>query len=151
MRSARPAVTVRKKVSVRFSDDWIRSVLALVLRSVGRTEEVGIGVGLVGDAEMRKLNRKYRRKDKTTDVLSFSSGSGWPRSGDEPLQLGDIIISVPQARRQSKEGERSLRSEMAALLVHGCLHLLGHDHEKPPDAQKMLPLQEKILKKLGYV
>ncbi|MCC6953903.1 MAG: rRNA maturation RNase YbeY [Deltaproteobacteria bacterium] len=84
-----------------------------------------LSVLFTDDREMRRLNKQYRRKDSTTDVLSF------PVSGDgmeEPL-LGDIVISVPQALRQAPEFQNDERSEITRLLIHGLLHLLGYDHE----------------------
>lgn len=83
---------------------------------------------LTDDREMRTLNREYRKKDKTTDVLSFPA-----EDGDERVKrsgpLGDLVISVPQAKRQAKEYQHSLDQELIRLIVHGFLHLLGYDHE----------------------
>lgn len=91
----------------------------------------------VGEEEIRRLNRMHRGKDKVTDVLSFPSG-------DLPVfgELGDVIICYAQAERQA-EGDISL--ELADLLVHGILHLLGYDHEVPADAEEMFPLQDRIV------
>lgn len=136
-----PDVTVIKKVKAPFSPGWVRKVVAAALRGGGHRKKAEVSVTLTGDAEVRRLNKKYRKKDKTTDVLSFEGGMG---------DLGDIVISIPQTRRQAKENGKSERKELAMLLVHGTLHLLGYDHIKPKDAKVMLPLQERILKKLGY-
>jgi probable rRNA maturation factor len=73
---------------------------------------------------MRRLNRELRGKDKTTDVLSFPGGVT-----PEGYHLGDIVISLPQARRQAEEAGHSLGRELRILLLHGVLHCLGHDHE----------------------
>jgi probable rRNA maturation factor len=79
------------------------------------------------DTEMRRMNRKHRGKDKTTDVLSF------PLDDTTPLLqtrlLGDLVISVPTAQKQAKEYGVPLREELLRLLIHGFLHLLGYDHE----------------------
>lgn len=77
-----------------------------------------------GDARMRSFNRRYRRKDRTTDVLSFPAGPGAP-----PGFLGDLVISAPEARRQARSARIPLRGAMEKLLLHGLLHLLGYDHE----------------------
>jgi probable rRNA maturation factor len=77
-----------------------------------------------GDPAMRRLNRELRGKDKTTDVLSFPGGVT-----PEGYHLGDIVISLPQARRQAEEAGHSLGRELRILLLHGVLHCLGHDHE----------------------
>lgn len=93
-------------------------------------------VAFVDDAEIQRLNRMYRAKDKVTDVLSFASG-------DQHGPLGDVIISVPQAIRQAEGGDVEL--EFTDLLVHGMLHILGHDHETAEDADRMFPLQDAIV------
>ena len=99
-------------------------------------------VRFVSDREMRRLNRSFRHKDKTTDVLSFpgdfetpeasgTAGSG-DRDGDhQPLagHLGDVAISVPVARRQAEERGHSVERELRFLMLHGLLHCLGYDHE----------------------
>ncbi len=77
------------------------------------------------DAEVRRLNRKFRRKDKTTDVLSFPLREKGP---DGRFHLGDIIISVPRAAAQARELGHSLRYELEYLAAHGFLHLLGFEH-----------------------
>lgn len=96
-----------------------------------------VHVHAVSEEEIRRLNRMHRGKDKVTDVLSFPSG-------DLPIfgELGDVIICYPQAERQA-EGDIVL--ELADLLVHGVLHLLGYDHEVPADAEEMFPLQDRIV------
>lgn len=87
----------------------------------GRESGAEVSVLFCGDRRMRGLNRRYRGKDRSTDVLAFPAGPG-------PL-LGDIVVSVPYARRQARRrGEPSSR-EVDRLVVHGFLHLLGYDHE----------------------
>ncbi len=87
-----------------------------------------LSVLFVGDRAMRSLNRKYRGKDKTTDVLSFSYREGRFPYIQKNL-LGDIVISVPKADRQAKTEGHTLQKEINRLLVHGLTHLLGYDHE----------------------
>ncbi len=93
-----------------------------------------ISISFVDDKEIRKLNRMYRKKDKVTDVLSF----GYSKSG----LLGDVAISWPQTLRQS-DGDNEL--EAVDLILHGCLHVLGFDHEDVEDAKEMFFIQDKIL------
>lgn len=119
----------------------LRQIAETLLRAVkqGRAE---LSIALVGDREMRPLNRKYRKKKKTTDVLSFFVE-------DQPVCgakiLGDVVISVEQARRQAKARGKTLKSEMATLLIHGILHLLGYDHEKSPRQAKIMFAYERKL------
>jgi rRNA maturation RNase YbeY len=90
-----------------------------------------VSISFVRKAEMRKLNRTYRKKDKPTDVLSFSMKEG--------RLLGDVIICPEVAKLSAKKYGSSFRAELARLTVHGILHLLGYDHGK-----KMFDLQEKL-------
>ncbi len=86
----------------------------------------GLSLLLVGDDAIRALNRKYRRRDCATDVLSFQLDET-PQAVPEPL-LGDIVISVETARRQAAAYDAPLQREIYRLLIHGLLHLKGHDH-----------------------
>jgi probable rRNA maturation factor len=97
-----------------------------------------VEVTFISDTEIQRLNRMYRGKDKVTDVLSFASGQQQLTG-----QLGDVLISYDQAVRQAADGDIEL--ELADLIVHGLLHLLGYDHERPTDAALMFPLQDVIV------
>jgi probable rRNA maturation factor len=79
----------------------------------------------VGTKAIRTLNRKYRRKDRPTDVLSFRIGK---KGADGKFYLGDIVISVPVAAKQARTGGHSLERELEVLVLHGFLHLAGYDH-----------------------
>lgn len=81
-------------------------------------------VRFIGDRQMRHLNRAYRQRDTTTDVLSFPG----QHDGPEP-HLGDVVVSVPTARRQAAAAGHSSRREVRVLILHGLLHCLGYDHE----------------------
>ena len=98
---------------------------------------------------MRKLNHAWRGRDKTTDVLSFSLREG-PFADIRTNMLGDIVISVPTARRQARAAGHALTREIEHLLVHGLVHLLGYDHER--SARKASSMDRKVkqlLKKLA--
>jgi probable rRNA maturation factor len=86
----------------------------------------------VDDAEMREMNLRFRKIDRPTDVLSFAMREGGEAGPPVPLLselLGDIVVSLETAQRQAEKRGHSLRREIAILLIHGMLHLLGHDHE----------------------
>ena len=108
-----------------------------VLRAAGHSPEE-LSIAFVDDAAMRALNRKFRRKNKTTDVLTFP--------GDAPL-LGEIVISIDQARRQAAGEKHSLATEVRYLILHGVLHALGYDHET--DNGEMNALELKTRAKVG--
>ena len=96
-----------------------------------------VSIAFVLAPAIRQANREYRGKDRVTDVLSFSLSS----------ESGELLICFAQAQKQAKAMKHSVRNEVIFLLVHGMLHLFGHDHEKEDEAEKMFSLQEKILKK----
>lgn len=98
---------------------------------------------------MRSLNRRYRGRDQTTDVLSFSLREG-AFSRIQPTMLGDIVVSVPSAERQAREYGHSLEREIDRLLVHGLLHLVGYDHERGVAEQRRMERRERqLLRGLG--
>jgi probable rRNA maturation factor len=96
--------------------------LARWLQSIAPARARGqLTIAIVSDARVRSLNRRYRRKNEATDVLSFPA--------EEPRQLGDVVIATGVARRQAKAAGHSLQTELRVLALHGLLHLLGYDHE----------------------
>jgi probable rRNA maturation factor len=102
-------------------------------------EGVELSLALVDDATIQALNRDYRRKDRPTDVLAFAMREGEPAPAmpGAPELLGDVVISVPTARRQASERGRPLLDELTTLLAHGLLHLLGHDHQSDRQERAM--------------
>jgi probable rRNA maturation factor len=95
-----------------------------------------LSILLTGDNQIQKLNRLYRRKNRPTDVLAFSQHEG--ELGDlADRLLGDVVVSIPTARRQAEARKRDLVSELTMLLAHGLLHLVGWDHETPAKDRRM--------------
>jgi probable rRNA maturation factor len=106
-------------------------------------KDAELSVLLVTDAEMQRLNRDWRGKDRPTDVLAFAQREG---GGATPENLlGDVVISVDTARRQARSGRRPLGREAERLLVHGLLHLLGWDHERSARAAAEMRQKEREL------
>ncbi len=131
---------------------WLRRLSSLVLQKVkgeAFAQKAELSIVLTGDAKVRKLNRVYRKKDKTTDVLSFPllEGVKFPAGFKGAVALGDVVISVPQTQRQAAEQKKDFRAELALLLIHGILHLLGYDHVTLAEEKKMFGLQNRLLKK----
>lgn len=98
---------------------------------------------LVGDAEIHRLNREYRGVDKPTDVLSFSYFGESKFPGDDVI--GEIVLSVPTAKKQAKDHQKTLNEELQFLFIHGLLHVLGFDHIHGKDRKAMFDLQDKIV------
>ena len=104
-----------------------------------------ISVLIVGDRAMRTLNRDYRGKDRTTDVLSFPMRGG-AHGRLQPHMLGDIVISLPAAARQARAAGATPGEEIDRLLVHGFLHLLGYDHERGRAEARRMEARERRLR-----
>jgi probable rRNA maturation factor len=103
-----------------------------------------LAVCFVSNRAMRSYNHRYRGRDVPTDVLSFRGGAGERVEGG--THLGDIVISVPQAAAQAREARHPFSREVGILLIHGYLHLLGHDHEA--DGGTMMRKQGRLARKL---
>ena len=105
-----------------------------------------LGILITSDAIIHDLNRRYADEDKATDVLSFSLREGEEFvSPDERERLGEVIISLDTAKRQAEEAGRPLEAEVAHLLVHGILHLLGYDHAEAEEERDMQARERAIL------
>jgi probable rRNA maturation factor len=120
----------------------LRSRAVRVLRELERFD-AELSIALVDDATISDLNRRYRSKAGPTDVLSFSQLEGEHVELAGNL-LGDVVISLETAARQARVAHRGLDSEVAKLLVHGILHLIGHDHERVDEARVMQQLERRL-------
>jgi probable rRNA maturation factor len=122
-------------------------------------ETADVAITIVDDETIRELNRTYRNKDASTDVLSFAMNESIEDEPDivyddledeiEEQPLGDIVISLPTAIRQAEEYGHSLERELAFLAIHGFLHLLGYDHMNEEDEKEMFSRQRAILEQIG--
>ena len=113
---------------------------------VAPAEGAGVTVAFVSDRVMRGLNRRWRGKRGTTDVLSFPAGQD-EFERVEGVTLGDVVISVEQAARQAGEHGLSFENEVEQLILHGVLHLCGYDHET--DDGEMNRLEVRLRRRLG--
>ena len=136
-------------------DAWIRRTAEHTLAAAGVTEAAAISLVVVGDETVRNLNRNHRGIDATTDVLAFAFAK--TEIGEDQLfalppdsapDLGEVIISLPQAERQARDHRHPLEHEVALLIAHGVLHLLGYDHDTPEDEQRMRDVEAKALASL---
>jgi probable rRNA maturation factor len=136
-------VLVKKRV--RGVESKLLSKIAHRALEVLGLNNAELSIVLVSDAQIKRLNKLYRNKDKPTDVLSFPIGE----KVEDWLILGDIVISVDTARRQAQELGHSLEEELKRLLVHGLVHLLGYDHELGGEEEKkFFELEEFVLREL---
>jgi probable rRNA maturation factor len=127
----------------------------MAMSLMGQKKASEVSLLLTGDQEIQKLNSLYRGINAPTDVLAFSLVEGQvnfslPEGMDEYL-LGDIVISIETAQRQARNFGHSLQHEITVLLIHGLLHLLGFDHTREEDAEKMQFEEGRILKLIEQV
>lgn len=132
--------------------DWLRSVVEQVLVTEGAASEVELGLVITDQTKIQELNLVHLGVDAPTDVLAFPTspdeGSDMPdfvMPPDGITHLGEVIISFPQAFMQAEEHQHPVKKEVALLIVHGVLHLLGYDHDVPEREQHMRARETEIL------
>ncbi|MEI6986680.1 MAG: rRNA maturation RNase YbeY [Rhodospirillaceae bacterium] len=141
-------------------DDWDAAIAPLLVVAAERTlttslhtnaTTVELGITLADDDALRNLNREHRGQDKVTNVLSFPlcDGGMEPDAPGAPLLLGDIVLGHGIITREAKAQGKSLPDHATHLIVHGVLHLLGHDHSTEAEAEDMESLEISILARLG--
>lgn len=141
-------VALHNRVRSRgFSAPALRRTAQVLLDEL-RCGDAVLSILLVGDAAIRKLNRNYRGFDRATDVLSFPL-EGERRGRSVPRFLGDVVISVPTARRQAKVYDAAPQRELERLLIHGILHLLGHDHHRRDERARMQREERRLAAAIG--
>ena len=159
-------VSVDEPYEGDFDAGWLEEVVRAALTAAGVEGDAEVSLLITGDETVRELNAEYRGLDETTDVLSFSADhpGHWEGDGDGPGQpardegfvlppgipqpLGEIIVSFPQAKRQAVEHGVSPAGELAHLVVHGALHLVGYDHVEPEETALMQALEREALASL---
>ncbi len=142
------------------SADKLAHIVRLVLEHEEQPAELEVTLVITDDEQIRALNRDYRQTDSATDVLSFAWGEDrQDEEGEEispfilpeglPRYLGDIIVSYPTALAQAAEQGHRVEQELALLIIHGCLHLLGYDHATEEDQERMWAQQDAILRSVA--
>ena len=161
-------VSVDEPFDGRIDVEWVGAVARAALTIAGVAGNGEVSLLITDDETVRALNAEYRGLDETTDVLSFSAEHPGHWEGDEdspeqqasddgfvlppdiPEPLGEIIVSWPQAQRQAAEHNVSSQHELAHLVIHGALHLIGHDHAEPEEAERMQALERNTLEMLSF-
>ncbi len=137
----------------RIDKRWLRRLVKESIAAHGVDTEVELSLLITDDATVRELNKKYRGKDKTTDVLSFAleadkrgdASAGFVMPPGEMVHLGEVIVSYPKAVEQAAERKHPVEDELALLVIHGVLHLLGYDHDKPAREREMRSMEQRVL------
>jgi probable rRNA maturation factor len=152
MTSTRKAQTAR--IDVQIAARYQANVKPASLRKAAQAtldqqrlnHRVELTIVITGNAQLRSLNRAFRKVDAPTDVLAFAVDAQ-PRP--DTIYLGDVVISYPKAREQAQAGGHPIEAELQLLAVHGVLHLLGHDHYSKAEKTAMWQAQAAVLKKIG--
>jgi probable rRNA maturation factor len=131
-------------------EDLARAAIDAAL-AVALSKDVACDVAVLftDDKAIAEINAEWRGKDRPTNVLSFPTPEGMPVPEGEARQLGDIVLAYGVIAHEAAEQGKTLRDHTAHLIVHGTLHLLGHDHEGDGEAEEMEALEARILKGLG--
>ncbi|MHB8811956.1 MAG: rRNA maturation RNase YbeY [Steroidobacteraceae bacterium] len=158
---ARGSLRVDVQTGVRTWAPRARDIATWAGTAIGRRAAGGeLGVRVVGSAESRRLNARYRGKDKPTNVLSFpptplpargagAAAAGRPQDRDS-RPVGDLVICAQIVRSEARAQGKPLEAHWAHLVVHGALHLIGYDHEREAEARRMERREIAVLRRLGF-
>jgi probable rRNA maturation factor len=128
----------------KLNQKYLNKVAKEALKAAKFKKSVEISLVVVGEKRIKSLNKKYRKINKITDVLSFGNEE-FVSMPNKIIYLGEIFICYPQAVRQAKQKNNTVKKELAILLIHGILHLLGYDHSGDYKNSEMKILEEKVL------
>ncbi|MCJ7576622.1 MAG: rRNA maturation RNase YbeY [Dehalococcoidia bacterium] len=132
---------------------WVKKIVRQVLKAEGMAPPYEVSLVFTDPETVQRLNRDYRGVDEPTDVLAFymlpqrGADSSFALPPDGVTRLGEVIISYPQAVAQAREQGHSPERELALLVIHGILHLLGYDHEEPEEKSKMSERERELLER----
>ena len=150
------------------ASEWVHAVVEGVLSVRPEWSDENVSVVIADDESVAELNHAHRGLNETTDVLSFSTRRSGKYYGDDEgrtshdddtdfvlppgfsADLGEVVVSYPQVERQAKEAGHTAQKELAIMLAHGILHLLGYDHERHAEAAEMFSLQDKAIAALDH-
>ena len=144
-------IEINNLTTVEVDENFLKGIISKVLKGEKIQKEVELSIACIGSGRMRKLSRQYRGKNRVTDVLAFpESEIVFQKFKIGPLKkikgLGEIVICLKEVKKNSRRFESSFEKELARVLVHGLLHLLGYDHEgSEKKAKEMEEKQEKYL------
>lgn len=146
---------IEVQIPDRFRDlvdeEWTREVVRCVLDAEEVTPRYDLSVIFADSEEVRRLNRDYRNVDSATDVIAFymlqngAPDPSFPLPPDDTAYLGDVVVCYPVAVEQAAEQGHSVERELALLIIHGVLHVLGYDHEEPGEQVRMRGKESHIL------
>ncbi|MFH1837944.1 MAG: rRNA maturation RNase YbeY [Candidatus Kuenenbacteria bacterium] len=144
--SSKFGVWVYNQTKQKINKKLIKKIVQEVFKKMKFKEKAEISIIFVGEKKIKQLNKKYRKINKITDVLSFGL---WKLEGTQN-NFGEIFICYQKIIKQAKIFKHSVFQELKIILIHGILHLLGYDHEKKRDWEKMREMEEKLFKNFKF-
>ena len=153
----RLVIRVDREFQGRVDKMWLRRLVRAALAAHGAGAGAELSLLITDDATVRGLNSRYRGEDRATDVLSFAleadaaggAPGGFVMPPGEGAHLGEVIVSYPRAAAQAAERGHPVDEELALLVVHGVLHLLGYDHDQPEREREMRSMEQEVLSTVG--
>ena len=146
-------IHIERKFQSHIDEEWVRKLAQEVLKAESITPPYEMSLVFTDSETVQRLNRDYRGVDEPTDVLAFymlpqhGVDADFVSPPDDITHLGEVIISYPKAEEQAKEQGHSTEQELTLLIIHGILHLLGYDHEKPEEEAKMKAREKELLER----
>jgi probable rRNA maturation factor len=146
-------IFVEEKFRGVVNGGWVKKIVRQILKIEEVNPPYEVSLVFTDSETVQQLNRDYRGVDEPTDVLAFymlpqkGADSSFALPPDGVTRLGEVIISYPQAAKQAKEQGHSPERELALLVIHGILHLLGYDHEEPNEENKMRERERRLLER----
>jgi len=142
-------IEINNLTTVKIDEDFLKRVAKKVLKGENK-EGAGLSVALVGEGRIKELNKKYRRKNRVTDVLAFNGNSKFKIQNLKfNFGLGEIVICLAEVKKNAKKFNTTFKEELVRVLIHGILHLLGYKHEKSKEQVKVMERkQEQYLKQV---
>jgi probable rRNA maturation factor len=151
--SVRVDLTIQPSLSLAVDTARLEALIGSIVRRELPPGDYVVGLHVVDDESIQELNAEHRGKDSHTDVLSFPlhdpNGMRFVLPPGVPANLGDVVVSYPRAEEQARDFGHSLERELAYLVAHGVLHVLGYDHEEEADSRRMRQKEEAALAPLG--
>lgn len=145
-------IEINNLTTVSVDINFFKKIANQVLESENK-REVNVSIALVGPGRMKKINHRYRKKNRTTDVLSFSNLGVRNNRAEKEIfsqedSLGEIVICLKEVKKNALKHQVDFKKELARVLIHGILHLLGYDHEIDDETEEMEKKQNHYLSKL---
>lgn len=143
-------IEIQNLTKSAINEDLTKKIINTTLHCEKINDNIEISVVFVGSGRMQKLNKKYRKKNRATDVLSFRGSLDFICPEDAGKYLGEIVVCLREVKKQAMRAKKSFKQEFAHVLIHGVLHLVGYEHDENAEALEKMHAREKKIISLVY-